>query len=72
MQHVEGCPDPLLCSCIACADLMGQILALEALPNVESLHPGHFVVQPRSYNSLQSVAKALLLLKVVHPADDND
>lgn len=51
---------------------MGQILALEALPNVESLHPGHFVVQPRSYNSLQSVAKALLLLKVVHPADDND
>jgi hypothetical protein len=31
MQHVGGCSDPLLCSCIAYAGLMGQILAREAL-----------------------------------------
>lgn len=31
MQHVGGCNDPFLCSCIAYAGLMEQILALEPL-----------------------------------------
>ena len=46
MQHVEGCPDPLLCSCIGYAGLMGQILALEARRDAECLPPSCFAVQP--------------------------
>lgn len=50
MEHVEGCPDRLLCSCIAYAGLMGQILALEARRDAEYLLPSCFAVQPRFDN----------------------
>lgn len=61
MQHAEVRPDPLLCSCIAYAGLMGQILALEALRDAHCLQSSCFVVQPRFYIILGGVAKASLL-----------